>query len=175
MQCLRWILDTHQEYFLDEILNKLHILTGKKFIRATVYRQIRRCGYSCKKIFETARQIDWMERCKYKLRILEKCHSPEMLVTINETSKGKGDGVRNRMWCRGGTSPQVFRYFGANDTRYSMLAAADINGFVVEACSLVLREAGASDSDSSHGTIGNERFLVWVKECLVPILGNYEL
>ena len=98
-----------------------------------------------------------------------------MLITINETSKGKGNGVRDRMWCRGGTLPQVFRYFGCNMTRYSMLAAADINGFVVEACSLVLRKAGEADSDSSHGTIGRARFIVWVKECLVPVLGNYKL
>ena len=56
-----------------------------------------------------------------------------------------------------------------------MLAAADINGFVVSACSLVIRENGESDTDSSHGTIGRERFILWVKQCLIPVLGNYEL
>ena len=131
-------------------------------------------GFSCRKIFEVANQIDYRERCAYRLQILERCFYPEMLVTIDETSKGKGDGCRDRMWLGRGLEPNILRFFG-NDVRYSMIAAADCNGFIIPACSVVLRENGDTDSDSSHGTIGKERFILWVKQCLVPVLGNYEL
>ena len=56
-----------------------------------------------------------------------------------------------------------------------MIAAADINGFVIEACSVVLRERGKNDRDMSRGTIGKERFKIWLKENLIPVLGFYAL
>ena len=100
VDCLRWILKFNEQFFLDEIFCELYVLTGKNLSIPTIYRQIRRLGYSCRKIFETAKQIDYVERSAYKLRILEKCLSPEMLITIDETAKSKGDGTRDRMWCR---------------------------------------------------------------------------
>ena len=160
IDCLRWILQYNEQLFLDEVFKELYVLTGKNFSPPTIYRQIRRLGYSCRRIFETAKQIDYVERSAYKLRILEKCLSPEMLITIDETSKGKGDGTRDRMWCRKKVAPCVFRYFGNKMIRYSMLAAADINGFVVPACSLVVCESRETDSDLSHGTIGREWFIL---------------
>ena len=75
-----------------------------------------------------------------------------MRITIDEMSKGKGDEVMDQIWCHGGALSQAFWYLGCNSTWYSMLVAADINGFVVEACFLVLREASENDSDSLHGT-----------------------
>jgi len=172
VQCLWWILDTHQEYFLAKIISKIHVLTGKKFIRATVYLQIQRCGCSCQKCSRWQdRSIRWSgistSSTSLKSVIRRKC------LYFDEMPKGKGDWVRKCTCCRSGTSHQVFRCLGVNDTRYFMLAAADIHSFVVQACSLVLFEARALDTEYSHGTIGKAQFLVWVKECLVSILGNY--
>ena len=79
-----------------------------------------------------------------------------MLIIIGETSKGKGDGTRDRMWCQNQVASNVYRFFGNKSVRYSMLAAADINRFVISACSLVIREIGKANTDSSHGTIGRE-------------------
>jgi len=76
---------------------ELYILTGKRFLKTTVYCQVRRMGFSCRKYFEVANQINYRERCAYHLWILERCFYPEMLVTIDETSKGKGDGCRDQM------------------------------------------------------------------------------
>ena len=105
------------------------------------------------------------------------CFSPEMLVAIDETSKVKINGVRDRMWARVGTNftPYLNRFFGTRKQRYSMIAAADINGFILEACSVIRRENGVNDGDLTRGTVGRERFKTWLRENLLPCLGNYAL
>ena len=80
---------------------------------------------------------------------------------IDETSKGKGDGSRDRMWMGKELEPNISRFF-CNDVRYSMIAAVDCKRFIIPACSVVLRENGDTDSDISHGTIGKERFILLV-------------
>jgi hypothetical protein len=54
-----------------------------------------------------------------------------------------------------------------------MLGAADINGFINEACEMVKWRSGADDADPEAGTIDGERFVQWVEHHLVPLLGNY--
>ena len=56
-----------------------------------------------------------------------------------------------------------------------MISAADINGFVLESCCVVQREKGPKDKDLARGTIGKERFKLWLKENLIPILSFYAL
>ena len=54
-----------------------------------------------------------------------------------------------------------------------MIAAADINGFIVSACHTVLRDQ--ISEEGAAGTVDSEYFLYWVKTYLCPILGRYEL
>ena len=105
------------------------------------------------------------------------CPHPKMLVAIDETAKMKMSGGRDRMWARIGSriTPYLNRFHGTRKMRYSMIAAADIDGFIIEACSIVLRERGDNDADLYRGTVGRERFKIYLKEKLIPILGNYEL
>ena len=56
--------------------------------------------------------------------------------------------------------------------RYTLIAAADINGFIVSACHTVLRDT-ISD-EGAAGTVDGDYFLYWVKNYLCPVLGNYE-
>jgi hypothetical protein len=55
-----------------------------------------------------------------------------------------------------------------------MIGAADLDGFVVDACEVILRARSAEDPDLSRGTVDAERFELWVREKLLPVLGNYE-
>ena len=48
---LSWILKFNEQLFLDEIFGELYVLTGKNFSVPTIYRQIRRLGYSYCKFF----------------------------------------------------------------------------------------------------------------------------
>jgi hypothetical protein len=54
---------------------------------------------------------------------------------------------------------------------YTLIAAADIDGFIVEACAIIRRKNNNADPDPDAGTINGERFEHWVQFSLVPTLG----
>ena len=58
-------------------------------------------------------------------------------------------------------------------TRYTLIAAADINGFIPAACHTVLRDEVSEEG--AAGTVDGEYFKYWVKDYLCPMLGSYEL
>ena len=171
------LITYHPQNYIDEYQDELFMMTGKKYSLSSIYRQIRRCGYSCQKIYIRAAEIDQMERIDFKLRLHNLCIRPEMLVAIDETAKMKISGCRERMWARRGNSftPYLNRFFGTRKQRYSMIAAADIDGFILEACSIIVRERGDDDPDLTRGTVGRERFKIWLREKLLPTLGDYSL
>ena len=51
-----------------------------------------------------------------------------------------------------------------------MIGACDINGFIIEAC-----EVSEINKCAGRGTVGKEHLKVYVEQCLVPILGRYNL
>ena len=55
-----------------------------------------------------------------------------------------------------------------------MLSACNVDGFIMEACELVQRETSLDDPNLARGTIDTDRFKLWLENCLLPILGNYE-
>ena len=56
--------------------------------------------------------------------------------------------------------------------RYTLIGAADINGFIASACHTVLRDQ-ISD-EGAAGTVDSEYFLYWIKTYLFPVLGKFE-
>ena len=54
----------------------------------------------------------------------------------------------------------------ATEEDYIMIGAADIHGFVVEACELVFKR----DVHQVQGTIDGERLVEYVRHSLVPVL-----
>ena len=53
-----------------------------------------------------------------------------------------------------------------------MIAACDWNGFILETCECVSREKDATSGRSK--TVDTERFIEWVENRLLPVLGRYE-
>ena len=91
------------------------------------------------KFFLRTAQIDAMERLNFRIRLEEMCDRPEMLICIDETASASLDGLRDHIWSRCGKrrGAVLFKFFGTAKIRYSMIGAADINGFVLESCCVV--------------------------------------
>ena len=171
---LREILDTHPYFYLEQITLQMELMSGRRWSRATVSREIRRLGVSLQVVYERARQIDGAQRAAYKIALHHHVSYVDQLVFIDETSKGENASVRRRFWNPiGGTQPFFEEFFGSHNKRYTMLAAGDVNGFIVESVDVVHRERGPRDTCPLRGTIGMERFEMWVEEKLCPVLGNW--
>jgi len=98
-----------------------------------------------------------------------------MLVFVDESAKDRNSSRRRRSWSKRGQTPFRDAYLAsASGPRYTLIAACDLDGFILEACQTVEREHGAADRDPTRGTVDGERFKLWLKEKLCPVLGNYE-
>ena len=88
-------------------------------------------------------------------------------VFIDETFKGRNASRRRRCWSPKNNTPIIQEKFvGHRSKKYSMLAACDVDGFIVECCDIILC--------NEDGTVDTERFLSWVLIRLCPALGRYD-
>ena len=60
------------------------------------------------------------------------------------------------------------------DNRFTLMVAADINGFIIDVCEIVERDKGKNAAGEYRGTIDGDRFLKWIKDMLIPVVGNYK-
>ena len=172
---LKEVVDENPNLYLDELAFLFGIKTGK-FIH---YSSIRRCmidklGYSLQVLQTVAKQ-----RCEedenqflHSLGLyLQSC--PERLITIDESHKDRNAARRRRGWGKRGKSDGVvLNEWFESCVRYTVIAAADINGFIPAACHTVVRDEILDEG--AAGTVNGEYFLYWIKNYLCPVLGNYE-
>jgi transposase len=173
-EALMCLVDSAPELYLDEIQDVLRIERGKAFRPTSIWREIHRNGYSLQVATNRASQRDADERRQYQQVLHAIVESPDQLVFIDETHKSRNEARRRRHWSPRGRTPfRDVAFQGSHDPRYTMIAACDVNGFILESCDVIERERGRSDKDETRGTVDRERFELWVEECLVPVLGNY--
>ena len=175
IRALKRIVDEEPHLYLDEIQDKLAALTGRVIHDSTIWRKLTRdLKYSLKVVLRRARQQNREERRLYIRARNELLKNPEMAVFLDETAKDKNAARRRRYWSPEGEQPMEFTVFeGETAIRYSMMAAADVKGFIESSIDLVRRENGSNDTNPERGTVDSERFEAWVEEYLVPNLGNF--
>ena len=174
-RALKIVVDREPWLYLDEIQRNLHIETGMFFSTGHICKKMRDAlGYSLKAISEKAIQQCLAERASYLAARTYAVKDPKMCVFINESHKSLNASRRRRFWGPKGEPSIAYTKFGPEfDIRYTLLAVADVNGFIIEACELVEREHGTNDNDLTRGTVNTERFEMWVETKLCPTLGNY--
>ena len=173
---LKRIVDENPNLYLDE-LTFLFGMTTDIFVH---YSTIRRClverlGYSLQVLLTIAKQQCEQDEIRF-LQAMEMYlqSDAERLITIDETHKDRNAARRRRGWGRKGNTQGVrTKAWFDNVARYTLIAAADINGFIPAACHTVRRDE-ISD-EGAAGTVDAEYFLYWVKEYLFPMLVNYAL
>jgi transposase len=119
-------------------------------------------------------QRDEEERREFLESIEHFLVNPNQLVFLDEAQKDRNASRRRRSWARRGKGAFRDAYFnGTRNKRYTLIAACDIDGFIINACQIVPQQTSNDDMDETHGTVDRERFKLWVEEKLVPILGNF--
>jgi hypothetical protein len=97
---------------------------------------------------------------------------PDRLITVDETHKDHNTARRRRGWGRRNSGGVISKEWYTNCVWYTLIAAADINGFIECACETVDRNE--LSEEGAAGTVDREEYYTrWVKEKLCPTLGRY--
>ncbi|KAJ1430827.1 hypothetical protein B484DRAFT_395757 [Ochromonadaceae sp. CCMP2298] len=122
--------------------------SGKRVHCSTIYRAMIADGWTLKKAVNSVCRRDEVLSAEHRARLWTITDDPSQFVFVDETAKDRLASRRGRAWHPRGSFTDIARAFGAHsDFRYTMLGAADINGFINEACEMVKRRSGSDDAD----------------------------
>ena len=107
-----------------------------------------------------------------KLELLISNSDPSMFVFIDETHKDRNASRRRRAWGKQNSGGIALNRWFKNTIQYTMIIAANIDGFIPATCEIFHRNE-ASD-EGAAGTVDRDNFVEWVRDKLVPSLGNYQ-
>ena len=129
-------------------------------------------------IHEIAREAEFSERCIFAQTLNNLVHHPRQLLFIDETHKDRNTSRRRRAYGFKNENIALDGWF-KEAIRYTMIGVANMNGFVPEACDIILRnhhEASLS-YEGSAGTVDTKRFIEFIENKLIKtkVLGNYVL
>lgn len=110
-----------------------------------LWEKLRDLNYSLQVATKVALERDEELRNDYLEAVEWACTHVDQLVYVDETAKDRNSARRRRYYSKRGQTPVASEMFHGADVRYTMLAAADIDGFILPACEVVLRETGPND------------------------------
>lgn len=176
-QHLRHLVKNKPYLYLDEFRRELHRRCNVLLSPTTIWRVlVNELGWTLQIAHAAAKQRDEVARARHQAHLFSLTADPAQFVFIDETCKNSETSLRKRCWMPRNRPLPLSTYFNdSGSTTYTVLAAADINGFIVESCELVRRKRNAQDLDPEAGTIDTDRFVDWVEQKLVPVLGSYLL
>ena len=139
LAALKQILDQQPELYMDEVALALGLNIGKYFHPATIWRYAtKKLMYSIQTLAEVAKQQSEVAREKFRYTLASLLQNdPSRLVLVDETHKDRSASRRRRGWGRINGGGVVSRQYYKNVVRYTLIAAADINGFIESACQTV--------------------------------------
>lgn len=162
--------------YLDELQTKLFESTGCLVSISQLQRVLTgELRWSLQVAQARASEQDEIERAEHRAFMYEVTDDPYQFIFLDESAKDRNASRRRRCWQPIGLNDVSEFFSDRNDFLYTLIAAADMNGFVGEACEIVRRRRGERDDDIEAGTVDADRFVAWVEERLCPTLGNYFL
>ena len=182
---LKYIVDLDPALFLCEMRDKLYARSGVKFSIACIHKTLTGkkrpdgtggLGYSLKLLTFKAARACQRERAIYRAR-LRQVDDPSCFIFVDESSIDEKASRRRRGYGKRGkplTRSMVLDSQNASSSvnPFTLIAAVDINGFVLSACERIERRRSPTDSDPTRGTVDSVRFYQWVITRLVPNLGK---
>ena len=166
---LEGVIAKNPTFFLDEMADALKSQFGFAFSLSAISKQLTRLNYSRKLVYEKASQAIYREQQAFIATMRHLLKRPEMAIFVDESNKDRVAAKRKYGWSKVGVQANYKKKFNA-DTRYSLLGAADCFGFVIAACETVLHKYKEKEE---HAPVDTDRFVRYVEEKLVPVLGNF--
>ena len=171
---LKSIVDRNPNLYLDEISMLFGIATKKFLHYTTIWRYMsERLGYSQQVMISLATQQCEEEEIQFKVALeLLLQGDVNRLITVDETHKDRNAARRRRGWAHKNSGGVMTREWFKSEVRYTLIAAADVNGFIPSACHTVMRDE--LSEEGAAGTVDGEYFLYYIRTYLCPMLGNYQ-
>ena len=158
----RFVLE-HPTLYLDEVQNHLHDM-GLPFVSiSTLNRYLHSMNLSHRKLLSVARERCEIRRAQYLQEISR--YAPEQLVFVDETQKKLETSKRQTGWAVQGSHARVLEYFMRHDSHtFSLIAAADMNGFIPEAM---------MPMEKAEGNITGDIFIEYLRNFLLPVCNSF--
>jgi len=121
------------DLYLDELQEMMAVSCGIDVSRATVWRTLRRAGFTMKKITRVAAERSAQKRLEYLARIGE--YNAEQLIFVDESSVDRRTTYRQRAWSFRGTKAQRKAFF-VRGRRFSVLPALSLRDGILH-CDIV--------------------------------------
>lgn len=143
--------------FLDELQYELHQSTGTLASISTIFRIIRRLGFTRKRLRHIALQRSDAKRAEF---IEEMSYiGANMIVWLDETGSDRRSARRRFGYHLRGMTPTDYR-FTVHGKRLSSIGIMSVRGI--------------EDVDTYEGSIDGDKFCDFVQRCLVPILQPFD-
>jgi hypothetical protein len=168
---LKAVVDKCPVLYLDEISKILKTKLKKKFTTQEISKRLRGpLGYSRKVVYEKASQQVATDKSQFLEALEFYVKHPEMAIFVDESNKDRKAARRKYGWSAVGT-PVNYRELFNMDVRYTLIGVADCFGFVIPACTVVPHQYKEKEEQKP---VDADRFVEFVRDELVPHLGNYE-
>jgi len=139
-----------------------------KFSPSAILRRLKHLGYSRKVVFEKTSQAIGRDMRQFISALKLHLDDPEMAIFVDESNKDRKAARRKYGWSLVGRAIKYRSPFN-RETRFTLIGAADCYGFVTSACDIILHN---DPSRSDQQPVDGERLIQYVRETLVPLLGN---
>ena len=141
---LKEIIDNYPDLYLDEIQDRMDEAGAGWWSRTTVWKKLKeKLRYSLQVATDKSFVANQEEQEEYQKALEDRIIRPNQLIYIDESQKDRNSSRRRRSWSQIGQTPFCPAYLQSiHRRRYSLLAACDVDGFVIDACETVEQSTG---------------------------------
>ena len=126
-------------------------------------------GFTRKVIQRKASQARERQRQDFVETLTYMVDDAEMLLFLDESNKDRVAALRKWGWSKKGEGCNFHELFNW-DTRYTFAGAADVYGFVPQACETFLHKV---DGKEESQPLDSNRYVEYIRDIVCPTLGNY--
>ncbi|CAB4475156.1 unnamed protein product [Rhizophagus irregularis] len=157
LEALKALVADKVDWYLDELVSEMDVLTGKKVSVPTLWRSLRFCGITRKKLHKNAKERNEILRGAF-IANMEINYTPDQLVFLDESAKDEQSLSRGYGYSLINTRARKSVVF-VRGKRYTILPALSLQRFIA--------------IDIMEGSCIKERFKDFVISDVLPKMNPY--